>query len=150
MLYDTLENLERYKTLHPNLALAIELLATVDYSHLQKGRHELSGETVFLMAQENQTVVTENLPYEYHKRYADVHVVLSGQEIIRYGIGDGKEHQSYDETGDFGLSFYEDRQDVVMRPGYFALFLPDEPHCPNIALTDEEQIRKIVLKIAID
>lgn len=147
MLYDKLEHLGRYTKLHPNLALAADLLAKVDQSQLQLGRNELAGDDVFLMSQANQTVQAGALPYEYHKRYADVHIVTSGQEIMRYGLGQETEHQAYDSENDFGLVTCENQLDVVLKPGYFALFLPEEPHCPNIAVDEPEQITKLVLKV---
>ena len=36
------------------------------------------------------------------------------------------------------------------RPGFFALFLPGEPHAPGIALTDTaEKAKKVVFKIKV-
>lgn len=102
------------------------------------------------MSQANQTAVAGDLPYEYHKRYADVHIVTSGQELMRYGLGQQAEYQTFDAENDFGLVTCEDKLDVVLKPGYFAIFLPEEPHCPNLAVSGEEKITKLVLKVAID
>lgn len=116
---------------------------------LANGRNELAGDDVFLMFQTNQTVATLDVLYEYHRRYADIHVVLSGQEMISYGQGASSEHTAYDGSSDFALVTCEARQELVMKPGYFALFWPGEPHCPNLAVMDTEKITKMVIKVAI-
>lgn len=85
---------------------------------------------------------------EYHYLYADIQVVLAGEETIRAGM------QSVAQVGD------EERKpdlwiaagaghpvSITLRSGDFAVFLPGEPHQALCAVNAPMTVRKAVFKV---
>lgn len=82
MIYTKRKNLERYLGLSANLDTAIRYLQTADLSTLIKGRNEIDGDQVFVNRFDYQTMAEDQAIWEGHIQYADIHVLLSGQEKI--------------------------------------------------------------------
>lgn len=85
---------------------------------------------------------------EYHHQWADIQVVLTGEETIRAGM------QSVAQPGD------EERKPdlfiapgavhpvcITLKPGDFAVFLPGEPHQALCAVNQPMTVRKAVFKV---
>ena len=82
MIYTKKKNLHRYLGLSPELDTAIRYLQTADLRALVKGRNEIDGDRVFVNRFDYQTMPQEQAIWEGHIRYADIHVLLSGNEKI--------------------------------------------------------------------
>lgn len=85
---------------------------------------------------------------EYHHLWADIQVMLEGEEIINAGI------QSVAATGDeekkpdlFITSRSELPVSITLRKGDFAVFLPGEPHQALCAVNESMTVRKAVFKV---
>lgn len=86
---------------------------------------------------------------EWHKEYADIQLVLSGEEIIHYSCEDASALPSEEKKPDlFILEQPVVEQQVHLKPGYFAVFFPGEPHQALCRAGNEDAIvRKAVFKI---
>ena len=82
MIYAKKKDLNRYMGLSREMDTAIRYLQTADLRSLQKGRNEIDGDNVFVNRFDYQTMPQENAIWEGHIRYADIHVLLSGNEKI--------------------------------------------------------------------
>ena len=82
MIYTKRKNLDRYLGLSPEMDTAIHFLQTADLRSLVKGRNEIDGDKVFVNRFDYQTMPQEQAIWEGHIRYADIHVLLSGNEKI--------------------------------------------------------------------
>ena len=82
MIYIKKENLHRCLGLSPEMDTAIRYLQTADLRTLAKGRNEIDGDRVFVNRFDYQTMPQEQAIWEGHIRYADIHVLLSGNEKI--------------------------------------------------------------------
>ena len=82
MIYTKKTNLHRYLGLSPEMDTAIRFLQNTDLATLVKGRNEIDGDKVFVNRFDYQTMPREQAIWEGHIRYADIHVLLSGQEKI--------------------------------------------------------------------
>ena len=82
MIYAKKKDLNRYLGLSQEMDTAIRYLQTADLRSLQKGRNEIDGDNVFVNRFDYQTMSQENAIWEGHIRYADIHVLLSGNEKI--------------------------------------------------------------------
>ncbi|CRS81704.1 Protein yiaL [Streptococcus equi subsp. equi] len=80
MLYDVLENIRRYKGIHRHLDVAIDFLLTRDLRSLTDGKHVILEDKVVLFIQHNCLNKEDNALFEYHKRYADLHLLVEGNE----------------------------------------------------------------------
>ena len=83
---------------------ALAFLARPDLAELEPGRHEIMGDEVFANVQELTTVPAGEKNYEAHRRYADIHYVISGTELIGVApVAECAPVGEFSEADDFGL-----------------------------------------------
>ena len=147
MICDTLQHLVRYRGLHPNLDTAIDYLLTHDLAALPLGRTEVDGENVFINVMEAD-LSPDSTRLEYHKKYADLQIDLTGGEGWGYTNLPGAEIGEF--TGDCG---FQDSASVVtgaLGEGRFVLFFPEELHKPGLVQHGCVSVRKAVVKIRME
>lgn len=150
MIYDHIENIRHYKGLHPNLDLALAVLEKGDFREQELGKYDVVGQDVYYFLQENTLSEEFKEEFEYHRSYADIHFVISGQEQISYGCRLVGEDTEFDQAGDIGFVPSEKWVDFLLDGNYFAIFLPGEVHQPNQWAGDAKTVRKCVFKVLLD
>ena len=95
MICDALEHLNRYRGLHRNLDTAIDYFTAYhvahDLSDLPLGRTEVDGENVFINVMDADLHPDEGSHLEYHHKYADLQIDLTGQvAAVSCGIVGGQ------------------------------------------------------------
>lgn len=148
MICDTLQNLDRYRGLHPNLDTAIDWLTTHDPASLPNGRHEVDGERVFLNVMDADLREAEGAAFEYHRRYADLQIDLTGGEHWGWTPA-GTETTPFDPAADVGFVTGPEQAAGVLGEGRFVLFFPGEPHKPSCRAGDCVRLHKAVVKIEL-
>lgn len=147
MIYDSLDHIQRYLHLHPNLDAALNYLRGHEWKTLPEGRNELDGERLFANVDRYVSVPEKSL--ETHARYIDIQCVAEGEEAIGVaGSADLVEQEAYDEARD--IAFWQSKQPYTrlpMRPGKFLILFPGEAHAPGLRLETESPIHKVVLKV---
>jgi YhcH/YjgK/YiaL family protein len=149
VILDTLANAARYADMHPGFARAFEFLAATDMTAIATGRHDLDGDNLFVLVQENEGRGEDGARLEVHRRYIDIQYTIQGDELIgwvplvRCVAPDG----AFDEMRD--ILFLDDRPStyVSVPPGSFAIFFPHDAHAP---LAGQGSLKKAVIKIAVD
>jgi biofilm protein TabA len=134
VILDILENLERYRGLGPRLDQGLEALRALAVGKsagfpLADGRHELAGADLYAIVSSYLTEAPEAKPFEAHRSYLDIQVVLQGRETLQAEEGLG----------------------VALEPGLFVVLFPQDGHRPGCHPAGEEAqaVRKIVLKVRI-
>lgn len=149
MIYDKLANMNLYKGLYPNLDLAIDYIANNDLSKLEVGKHEIAGKDVYVSVIELTGKAIATTPFEIHKKYLDIHVDITGCEIIETGdMGHGTE-TSFDEGRDFGIVECENKVTTHLCPEDFYICMLDEPHKPACADGTPSTIKKCIFKVLV-
>lgn len=146
MIIDTLSHLDRYLGLHPNLDVAIAYLQSHDIAVLPIGRTQVSGEKVFINVMDAELRSSEDASFEYHRRYADLQLDLSGSEECGWTVVNELKN-SFDAAGDIGFIDGEEQGSAVLGDGRFVIFLPGELHKPCCQHGDCTAVRKAVVKI---
>jgi biofilm protein TabA len=91
---------------------------------------------------------------EAHRKYIDIHTTIAGSERIDwYPTSVLSAKSSYSEAED--AVYYEIKEPpwaaIIMYPGIFAAFWPEDAHMPRIMTGGKpELIKKAVFKIKID
>ena len=151
MICDALEHLDRYCGLHRNLDTAIDYLTAYhvahDLSDLPLGRTEVDGENVFINVMEAD-LSPDSTRLEYHKKYADLQIDLTGGEGWGYETAPGTEVEPYQP--DIGKKDSEDAVFGALGEGRFVLFFPGELHKPGVARPGCAHVRKVVIKIRME
>ena len=149
MIYTNFHQMSRYERLSPNLDTALRFLASADLTKLEMGRNEVDGDNVFINRFDYTTMPEEQAAWEGHKYYADIHVVLEGEE--RIGVTDAAALTAgdYDEAGDF--IHYEGPVDawVTMRPGDILIVYPEDVHMVKVQRNGPCPVKKAVFKVKV-
>ena len=152
MITSTLSQLFWYKAVSPHFAKAIDFALTTDLASLPVGRHEIDGDDVFAIVNEYTTRPVEECDPESHRDYADIQVMIAGDEKFGYAPLEGqKPSVAYDGEKDVALySIPEDDLSYIrLRPGQFIIFFPTDIHQPEVCSTQPEPVKKLVLKISV-
>lgn len=151
MIFDHVANISSYKSLGQRINQAFEFIQTTDFSKYPKGKHEIDGDKLFFLVNEYETKTVHNNILESHRKYIDLQYMISGNEIINFEVFVNQiVNKEYDETGDYSLFVGQESNKICLSQGMCAMFFPNDLHMPGFALTNAEQIRKIVVKIKID
>ena len=147
MIFDHLNNIEAYRGIDRRVYEGLELLRTAVTS-LPEGRYSTDNDDLYYMIQRYDTKPENSIP-EAHMKYADIQYVISGQEII--GIGNINDMTKLEEHPDRDFYLYQGSMDyITLSAGKFAVFWPQEPHAPAIAVNGQpETCRKCVVKVRI-
>ena len=148
MICDTLQHLTRYKGLCKNLDTAIDYLLTHDPASLPLGRTEVDGEEVFINTMDATLHSDDGYHPEYHKKYADLQLDITGSEGWGYETAPGTEVKPY--APDIGFQDSPDAVFGTLGGGRFVLFFPGELHKPGVAQPDCKNVRKAVVKIRME
>ncbi|MDR3570072.1 MAG: YhcH/YjgK/YiaL family protein [Syntrophobacteraceae bacterium] len=149
MIYDTFENFGKYFHTGGPLHRALTFAAAFDPSG-PNGRYEIEAEDIFAIVSSYETSLASQNSFEIHRKYADVQIVIEGEEKIEVWLSGLKTAGDYDEIKDKeSLEAPLDSAALVMRPGYFAVLYPNEAHRPGCDYRGKSQVRKIVVKVRI-
>ena len=148
MILDTIDNLEKHVSLNPNFVKVVEFLQNSNLQELPLGRNEICGELVFANVVEAKPKNKENAQIEIHRKYIDVHVPLSGNEVVGYTPLQELPNAEFVEADDAALypATLAARDYFNVKKGEFAIFFPQDGHAP--AITDAP-LKKIIVKVAM-
>ncbi|WP_409969283.1 YhcH/YjgK/YiaL family protein [Bengtsoniella intestinalis] len=145
MILDYMTRVDAYASVLPHFAQAMAFAKTLVDAPV--GRYE--EDDYFVLVQEFETKMPADKDYELHRKYADVHVVLEGQESLGYDdIAVMTPKEDFNETKDMqmldGVGQY-----VTINPGMFCVVLPHDGHKPGCCVEAPGKLRKFVVKIPV-
>lgn len=149
MILGNLKDLARYKNLNPNLDAAINFISKNDLNLLPNGKNIVKGDNIFINKFSYTCNNEENLFFEGHTDYLDIHIVLSGQELLGYSdISNINSKYNYNEQENF-IEFNGDISSYInLTPGNFIITFPEDVHLPKISINNDF-VQKVVCKVAL-
>ena len=133
------------------LERVFEYLARTDLASLPLGRTTVEGDDVYVMLSEAETRPAEQVPFEAHRRYIDIQLVVQGQESIGVTPLAGLvTTEPYDAARD--IEFFaapQTSETLALRAGDFAVFTPGDAHRPGLHLDGPHVSRKAVVKVSV-
>lgn len=150
MIADLLSLSDRYASLHPGLAAGFRFLRALP-AGAAEGRHEVDGDRLFGLVQAYRTTPAAERKLEHHRKYADIQYMISGEEIIEHVPLMGlRVDTPYDLAKDFGLvGDPAVRSSLVLQPGHFGIFFPEDAHKPGCVSREAMAVRKVVVKVLL-
>lgn len=143
MILDYISRMEQYKTLYPSFMEGMEFALSLKDAPV--GKYEK--DDYFALVQEMETVHASEKPFELHKKYLDVHIVLEGEEVLEYediallpAKDDYNPEKDVQKLGGEG-------QPVLIKEGMFCLVFDHDGHKPGCCNGTPAKLRKIVLKM---
>lgn len=146
MLVDSFDYIACYKGLHPNLDTAIDWLNSHTLDALENGRTIIDGENVFVNVMDADLRDAEGAAFEYHRRYADLQIDLSGGEHWGWA-SEGRPEGEFSTKSDVGFASGPEHAGGELGEGRFVIFFPGELHKPSCKTPGCDHVRKAVVKI---
>lgn len=149
MILDSLTNLNAYEAVNPHFAKAIEFIKGNDLSKLPLGRNEICGDLVFANVMEVHSKSKEEARIEIHRRYIDIQIPVSGDEVMGYTPLCELPAPDYIESDDAALypAGLAARDYFNVKNDQFVIFFPQDGHAPAITPVP---VKKVVVKVAVE
>lgn len=150
MILDKRENALRYLGLSKEMDTALHYVHDMEVSRLEAGvKTELDGSRVFATASE-VTLAHRPMNFEYHKRYIDIHIPVTGTELIALcSASERPDDATFDAKKDIGFFDGHAVNRVTIPAGWFCVCFPDDAHVPGMG-EDGHAIVKVVVKVAAE
>ncbi len=151
MIFDAFRNVGLYDGAVARLGEAIAYARSFD-PRAEDGRYEIAGRDVYANVASYVTRDAREIPFEAHRDYIDVQILLAGDERLDLAAAEGLESlQGYSSEKDLALYKAPGRfSSVILVPGTFAVLWPHEAHRPGVAVGEVDDVRKMVVKIRVD
>ena len=152
MITDRLENLARYHFEDPNMEESRKFLLTFDVMSLERKRHDIKGEEIFMNHRDAMQIPLSEARYEAHERYVDIHITLQGTDFIRTTEKRNLVHATqYDRENDFLLGGYDGMHytDSYIGEGSFGIYFPEDAHLVNASPDELQNVEKFIVKVKI-
>jgi YhcH/YjgK/YiaL family protein len=159
MIIDTLANLSNYESLHPNFPKAFAYLKELLAANVADGRHEPANAedakrfyATFMTA---ETPYKETASAEVHRKYIDIHLTLSGKELICVPTDADKLGFAVDYQPEKDMAFYEavptsDCHHLRVVEDQFVIVFTNELHAPMMGFeptSTPATVRKVIMNI---
>lgn len=151
MIIDNIQNVERYRYVHPGFAAAIDYLKNGAASDCT-GKITLDGDKVFVLCQSYNTVPCSESKWECHRNYIDIQYIVSGTESMGWApLTALPEDSVYNEAKDCCFASRDIAGAYLTAgSGDFCIFFPEDLHKPKCAADGESSyVNKRVIKIAL-
>ena len=149
MIYGNLQNLADYPDLSEALKVCFDYAKTHDLLALPKGSYPIRDDSIKVNVSEFTTSPLEGHKWEAHRKYLDIHLVLSGAERIDTA---GLQHMDvgpYEEDRDFVPMQGECDCINVLRAGDFLVCFPTDAHRVGICVGEPAAVKKAIFKVRI-
>lgn len=149
MVLDALENLKNYEALNPHFAKVVEFLGNVDLTNLPLGKNVIYGDLAYANVMEVEPKAKEEAFIEVHRRYIDIQIPISDDEVMGYTPLAELPVASYDSNNDATLypTGMLARDYFNVRKGEFVIFFPQDGHAPAITPVP---LKKVVIKVVVE
>lgn len=147
MILDKIENANLYKSVHPGIKKALDYIESANFSEMSMGRHDIEGDSLFVILKEYQTKKIDGYLLESHRKYIDVQYIVEGTEHMGVTMHTGQRPiKDYDAKEDYML-FDEPYDLITVNKGMFAIFFPDDIHMPDMTTDEPSNVIKAVFKV---
>jgi biofilm protein TabA len=148
MIIDSLDNIDKYKALHPRFAKAFDYLRTVDLATIEPGKYPVDGTDIHASVSAKEGVTKEAAKFEAHDHYIDIQVCPSGSETLGWRSRSTCSNVKEAYNAEKDVTFFSDKPDTYfqLQAGQFAIFFPEDVHAPMIG---EGEIKKLVIKVKL-
>lgn len=122
MVVDKLENLEKYVSLNPLFAQAVEYLKSTDLDAHEIGKITLKEGELMVNFSQTRPKTKEEAKLETHNQFIDIQIPLSGVEVMGYTPRTDLPEEEYNAEKD--ITFYKGlaKDYLTITPGMFAIF----------------------------
>lgn len=146
MVVDKLENLEKYVSLNPLFAQAVEYLKSTDLDAHEIGKITLKEGELMVNFSQTRPKTKEEAKLETHNQFIDIQIPLSGVEVMGYTPRTDLPEEEYNAEKD--ITFYKGlaKDYLTITSGMFAIFFPQDGHAPGVT---SDGVKKVIVKVRV-
>ncbi len=128
--------------------VCLQFAERVQKENLERGRYEL-GQGIYGSVAEIDPVAEENEFFEAHRKYVDMHYIISGCQKMKIGFTDKLTFHDFIEEKDYVKISGKPHSVVDLTAGTAICLFPNDAH--GLLITgNEEKIKKIFFKIPVE
>lgn len=149
MIFDKIKNIDNYKY-YPDLYEVLTCIAKIDETNLPKQTIIIKQDEVFYNTVEFISKSEEECKYEAHRKFIDIHYIVSGvEQIATADVEQLNLDTEYDEQKD--IAFYTGNQAgrYTLKSGDFMLCYPSDAHKVAMMTDKPDTVKKIVVKMRV-
>lgn len=148
MIIDSLNNADKYVSLHPRFAKAFEWIKSQNLETIEPGKFSIDGPELHAGVTERQGYTREEAKFECHNHWLDIQVCPAGKEQMGWRARERVSSPKGEYNAEKDVTFYNDKPDTyfTLQAGQFAIFYPEDVHAPQIG---EGMIKKLVVKVKL-
>ena len=149
MIYAKNSDALTYRGIHPNLDMALERITKEFLSSVGEERVEIKGSDVYATRFTYETIPAEESFFEAHRKYLDIHIMVSGSEGVEIAPPEALTEFDRTEASDFYAYRGEGQYRLVLSPGDFLVVFPNDAHKIKMRVDGPETVTKAVFKVRI-
>jgi YhcH/YjgK/YiaL family protein len=150
MVIDKLSEINKYTSLHPRFAKAIDYIVTNNLLIAEPGTVLVDGEDIKAIIIKGNCVPEEEslAGFECHNTYIDIQIVLKGKETVGWRARTSCSSPKGEYSEEKDVLFYADAPTLFfeLQAGMFSIYFPEDVHAPMIG---EGPIKKVVMKVRV-
>lgn len=149
MILSNLSDSHLIEALHPSFKSVFDYIKKNDLSKVPTGRVTLDADNIFINIDDAKLRTKSEQVLELHRQYIDIHIPLSGEEIVGWTpLCDLKEPSIdlFNIERDFALYAQKPSTYFTVKPGQFYIMFPEDAHAPIIG---KGTLRKLIAKVRI-
>jgi len=149
MIVDVIQNFKMYQGCSNYLKEAAKLIKKPVSDFSEKGKYEVDGENLFYLVHKYKTAPITEGQLEAHRKYIDIHFIISGEETMLYANTRGRK-PDVEYRDDWEAAMYNvagNESSIRLTPGMFAICFPEDAHLPGRNVNSACDVHKIVMKV---
>lgn len=151
MIFGSMHHEKTYGKLPKEILACFQYARDYALADREKGSYPIDGERFYVNIAEYEPCAREDRFWEAHKKYIDVHLLLSGSERIDVGFIENMRLKPYEEKDDFlpldgSAQAYAD----LTRPGDFLVCYPEDAHRTGVRIGSGGKLKKAIFKVLIE
>lgn len=147
MIFGNIQNIREYSFLETGLLECFAYARTHKLAEYEPGSYEIDGKRLFVNIVEYTTTAPEKRIWEAHKKYLDLHLMLTGTEQIDLNFISNMERKDYVAKDDFLPLEGEKNSSVVLGAGDFLICYPNDGHRTAVSVGEPEKVKKAIFKL---
>lgn len=146
MITGNIKSIETYKGLSAGIDMAIDFILNI--GEKTDGDYEIDGKNVYAMINTIQPKSLDDMVYEAHEKYIDLHYMLEGTEVLGYEKTElCTPITEYNKEEDYRL-YNADGNLIKLEKGDFYIVHSFDAHAPECNV-DGKRMRKVIIKIKV-
>ena len=147
MIYTEIASIGHYHGMGAYLDKAVDYLCSHPLDNVQAGHYEIDGSMVYMNVFEYETIPEDGAFFEGHRQYADIHVAVTGEEVVGVSDLSRVSVKAFDEEKDLLEVEGPVEHYIRLIPGKALITLPEDAHKVKLAAGSASALNKAVIKV---